>query len=157
MPNRVNVEGKMRNIQNRKYCLECSPFGKHNTKQLHKPESNERVCPKCECTKHLSEFYNKRGKKGSSSYCKECTKTQTTVRQRQIKVLCLEYKGGSCEKCGYSKCIAALEFHHKDPAQKDPSFGNFKLRQFNDKFKEELDKCLLLCANCHREEHHFKN
>ena len=63
----------------------------------------------------------------------------------------VDYKGGKCEICGYNKCLEALEFHHKDPNEKDFSIANnFKSM---DKMKTEVDKCLLLCANCHREEH----
>ena len=63
--------------------------------------------------------------------------------------------GGCCSKCGYDKNLAAFDFHHKDPKTK--SFG-IDARKFANtsisKLKEELDKCVLLCANCHREEHH---
>jgi formate-dependent nitrite reductase cytochrome c552 subunit len=45
-----------------------------------------------------------------------------------------------------------LEFHHRDPTQKDFSLGHAKMTNF-EKVKSELDKCDLLCANCHREEH----
>lgn len=67
--------------------------------------------------------------------------------------MAIAYKGGKCEHCGYCKCDKALEFHHRDPSEKD--FGiSYKgeTRSF-DRIKVELDKCILLCANCHREEH----
>lgn len=71
-----------------------------------------------------------------------------------IKKKCVEYKGGKCERCGYDKCIGALDFHHLDPSQKD--FGiSTNIKSF-DLIKKELDKCILLCANCHREEHYNK-
>ena len=54
----------------------------------------------------------------------------------------------------YDKCMSALEFHHLDPKEKDFSIStNIKSL---DLIKKELDKCILLCANCHREEH-FKD
>lgn len=73
--------------------------------------------------------------------------------RRKIKARAVEYKGGKCEACGYSKCIAALEFHHQDPTQKDlqvSGAGNYRKWEV---IRPEVDKCLLLCANCHREEH----
>lgn len=73
------------------------------------------------------------------------------ARHRNKKQRYVEYKGGKCELCGYSKSLAALEFHHRDPNQKD-----FRVSGKNvswEKVKAELDKCQLLCANCHREEH----
>ena len=62
----------------------------------------------------------------------------------------VEYKGGSCIKCGYNKCIGALEFHHMDPSNKDFTLSHIKSGKFDDRVKNELDKCILVCANCHR-------
>ena len=63
-------------------------------------------------------------------------------------------RGGCCERCGYNKNLSALEFHHKNPDEKD---FQIDLRKFSntslDKLEVELDKCELLCANCHRELH----
>jgi 5-methylcytosine-specific restriction endonuclease McrA len=66
--------------------------------------------------------------------------------------MCIEYKGGKCEKCGYDKYDGALEFHHLDPSKKDFAISKKKAR-YIDKLKPELDKCILLCSNCHRELH----
>jgi hypothetical protein len=112
-----------------------------------------RCCPKCNETKSLTEFYDRRGKQGGSVYCKSCTSKQSLDRQRALKQQAVDYKGGCCEKCGYSKYNGALEFHHLDPKEKDFSIGSLKSYSFSDKIKEELDKCVLVCANCHREIH----
>lgn len=72
-------------------------------------------------------------------------------RHRARKEQYIAYKGGSCERCGYSKSLTALEFHHTDPEGKD--FGLSTRALPWGKAKAELDKCLLLCSNCHREEH----
>lgn len=74
-----------------------------------------------------------------------------TFRQK-LKIKAIEYKGGCCQKCGYNKCNAALEFHHLDPNEKDFGIGTYTVLSW-DKIKEELDKCILVCANCHREIH----
>nr|UWG87036.1 MAG: NinG protein [Bacteriophage sp.] len=64
-------------------------------------------------------------------------------------------RGGKCEKCGYDKNISALEFHHKNPEEKDFQLDIRKFSNSNlDSLQKELDKCELLCANCHRELHH---
>jgi hypothetical protein len=65
----------------------------------------------------------------------------------------VDYKGGSCELCGYSKCIEALEFHHRDPSGKGFGISSKGYTRSWRKVKEELDKCILVCANCHRELH----
>ena len=71
--------------------------------------------------------------------------------RRKNKTLLLEHFGNRCCKCGYDKCTAALEFHHTEPDGKEPKvIGSTKSlkRQI-----EEASKCILVCANCHREIH----
>ena len=72
--------------------------------------------------------------------------------RRKLKERLVDYKGGKCEICGYNKCITALEFHHLNPNEKDFGISTFNTLSF-DKCKQEVDKCILVCANCHREIH----
>ncbi len=74
-------------------------------------------------------------------------------RRRKIRQMAIEYKGGRCEVCGYDRCSDALEFHHVDSSKKDFSISSKGYTRSWTKVKEELDKCVLLCANCHRETH----
>ena len=67
--------------------------------------------------------------------------------------MAVEYKGGRCQVCGYDRCIEALEFHHLDPTQKDFGISHKGYTRSWEKVKEEVEKCILLCANCHREFH----
>ena len=84
--------------------------------------------------------------------CRKCHNNYNSDRWKNNKKKAVEYKGGKCERCGYNKCIDALEFHHIDPSKKDKNFGSMKLRKWEDQ-KNELDKCICVCANCHREIH----
>lgn len=68
------------------------------------------------------------------------------------KIEAIDYKGGCCQVCGYKKSYKALQFHHRDPATKLYDWGKLRLRPIAD-IKSELDKCDLLCANCHAESH----
>ncbi len=68
-----------------------------------------------------------------------------------IKKELVEYKGGKCKMCGYSKSLRALQFHHLDPSEKDFNIGG--VSTLNEDVKKELDKCILVCANCHSEIH----
>jgi len=74
-------------------------------------------------------------------------------RRRSIRVRAIEYKGGQCEICGYSRCPEALEFHHVEPLSKDFSISGSGCTRSWKKVQGELDKCMILCANCHREIH----
>lgn len=80
-------------------------------------------------------------------------KFHVKVKRKRLKLQAVEYKGGQCEVCGYKKCVEALEFHHLDPTVKDFSISRDGNTRSWDKVKEEIDKCILLCSNCHREAH----
>lgn len=126
---------------------------KYNLQTLRKinDDNDLKLCPKCKTSKPKNDFYKSTK---SSSYCKSCIIISNKERQRNTKQLAIEYKGGCCSKCGYNKCIAALEFHHIDPNTKDKDYFNQR-SGLTESLKRELDKCVLLCANCHREEHHL--
>lgn len=86
--------------------------------------------------------------------CLKCETEATQKRREKIKVMAIAYKGGKCQCCGYDKCTQALEFHHVDPTQKDFGLGAKGYTRSWEKNKEELDKCVMVCANCHREIHY---
>ena len=74
-------------------------------------------------------------------------------RRKKVRQMAVEYKGGRCQVCGYDRCIKALEFHHKNPNEKDFSVSSKGYARSWARVKQEIDKCLLVCANCHREIH----
>jgi len=74
-------------------------------------------------------------------------------RRRKIKGQAIEYKGGKCYFCGYKKFVGALEFHHLDEKKKDFGLSIKGLTRSWAKTRNEIDKCILVCANCHRELH----
>lgn len=73
-------------------------------------------------------------------------------RWRATKKKAIAYKGERCCRCGYDEHPAALQFHHLDPKEKDVSWTKLRLRSW-EKIQKELDKCILLCSNCHAIEH----
>lgn len=72
-------------------------------------------------------------------------------RRKKLKILSIEYKGGKCQICGYKRCVGALELHHINKSDKNFGIGDKGYTRSWEKVKSELDKCILLCANCHRE------
>lgn len=74
-------------------------------------------------------------------------------RRKKVRRMAVEYKGGCCEKCGYNRCLEALEFHHKNPSRKDFAISSKGYTRSWERVRSELDKCVMLCANCHREVH----
>lgn len=91
--------------------------------------------------------------------------SRTARRGQQKKLACLEYKKTKeCTKCGFAKDRRALSFHHIYPSEKDKNFKTFvgwpewsgwqPGQELPDRIKKELDKCVVLCNNCHAEEHY---
>ena len=120
------VGGKIRNFQRRKYCLSCSPFGSGNTSKLEKKD-----------TKPKSEKY---------------LKWQRKARYER-KVTLVNLRGGGCSKCGYNKCIQALDFHHRNPKTKKFGLSTQGILRRWELVVAEAKKCDVLCRNCHAEIH----
>jgi hypothetical protein len=92
--------------------------------------------------------------KGKNRYiCKKCDSKRMIKRIQERKRDVVEYMGGCCSICGYDKCVRALEFHHLEPSKKSKDYDkNFDTWNIEKK-KSELDKCIIVCSNCHRELH----
>lgn len=108
---------------------------------------NTLVCPK---TYFLSfGMADKRTYRDRAEYLKQAV----AKRRRKLREQAVEYLGGECQHCGYSNCIEALDFHHLDPSEKDFGISASGMTRSWERIKSELDKCIMICANCHREEH----
>lgn len=103
---------------------------------------------RCKCGENdPKNFY-----KSTSCICKKCHDAYTSSRQKEKIERYMDERGGArCMQCGYNKYIGALEFHHRDPKEKDPTWS---VRWGIERLRVELDKCDILCANCHREVHY---
>ena len=108
-------------------------------------------CTQCGET-NKEKMMHKGGGRKCKSLCKLCHNRNVQERGLENKRKAIEYKGGKCQICGYKKSVSALEFHHKNASEKDHNFKHYRYWKF-DRIKIELDKCILLCANCHREQH----
>ncbi len=101
-----------------------------------------------ECDKHRWVEFVRYGD-ADALRCRRCRYDAVTRRRRRIKEILVTERGGACEQCGYDRCLAALQFHHREPSEK--SFGlalNGTARSL-EKARAEAEKCDLLCANCH--------
>ena len=124
-PSRLVIDGKLRVLSSRRFCTTCSPFGAHNTSARSLDDTRVR-------RRQSWVRYSRR-------------------RRIRIKGELIAARGGRCEDCGYKNTIWALEFHHRDPSTKDFSLGGF-LGSI-ERARREADKCILVCANCHRIRH----
>lgn len=133
-PSRPIIDGKPRNLSRRSYCLECSPFGEGSRKQLVKREKVTKPCELCG-----------REKDDNRKLCAPCT---TKIRRTRTKIAAINYLGGKCIRCGWNEHISGFQFHHRDPNLKEFEIGDMANKSWAT-IKQELDKCDLLCSNCH--------
>lgn len=115
-----------------------------------------KICTKCNREKENIEFYKQSDRKKGASYCKSCFNKYCMDRWINRKIEAIKYKGNSCKQCGIiypDYPYAVFEFHHTDPQSKDYDWTKLRSRSLS-VIKKELDKCVLLCANCHRIEHY---
>ena len=83
--------------------------------------------------------------------CTRCSSDAVSRRRRRVKAALVREAGGRCVLCGYDRCVGALAFHHLDPALKSFGMAAGGLARSLSKSREEVAKCVLLCANCHAE------
>ena len=150
IPCQVIINDSITQLTDRLFCLTCSPFQHKNVRDLNQLEidnkgTTHRTCNKCDTEKTVKHFYFRKDINRWHPWCKDCINTNTSTRQQANKQMAIEYKGGSCSICGYTKCVSGLEFHHIDPSNKEKGISKM--------LKQELDKCILVCNRCHREIH----
>ena len=120
----------------------------------YKEKPEQKVCCRCQTNKPSSEFSTRsRNENTLSAMCRICSKENSLFRYTSFKQSCVEIKGGECSVCGYDQCNAALDFHHTDPETKSFALGAYRGTAINSEVLAELEKCVLLCSNCHREVH----
>lgn len=129
-----------------------------------------KCCPKCKIEKNKNEFgKNKIREDGLQRICKLCMKEEHKksynkdkekyYKRIQIQIKkCIELvdnfkKKSSCVKCG-EKRYWILDFHHKNPNEKKFDVGSLRMTGSTNKIKTEIEKCVLLCKNCHYDFHH---
>ncbi len=114
---------------------------------MSKPKYIEKLCKRHGLTEFVLE---------SRGYyrCPKCRVFHVSQHRVGLKLKAIAYLGGKCRNCGYAKCKDALQFNHLNDKTSDLS--KLIVRGFTwNKLVKELDKCELLCANCHAE-HHYK-
>ena len=110
------------------------------------------ICSRCGQDKPTTDFYFRRTEGRHHPYCRACHNEYTPDRFKRRKQKAIAYLGGQCQDCGGKFPPSVFEFHHRDPSKKDLT-GNQIKRGAWDLVRAELDKCDLLCANCHRIRH----
>lgn len=115
-----------------------------------------KVCTACKIAKSIDHFYkSKTHSQGVMCYCKNCFNRKVTNRWIERKKRAVRYKGSHCIDCRLhltDSHYSVFEFHHTEPAEKDHDWTKLRLKSWV-RIQKELNKCVLLCANCHRLRH----
>jgi len=130
-------------------------------------------CPLCDKDQPETEFAFRSKKEGTrTSHCKAChrlkskshylanrgkyiekSKKRNKEQTKLTKEYMLSIKSAGCSKCN-EKDPCCLDFHHTDPSNKVDAVANLVRGRFSiEKIQHEIDKCVLVCANCHRKLH----
>ena len=116
-----------------------------------------KICTKCKLKLPIEEFHWRNKAAGTRrSECKKCH--NATMRKdydkKREQVDAMKFSFGGCQKCGYDKCIEALDFHHRNPDEKEYDIAQMiRNHRTQEVIAQEMQKCVVLCANCHREFH----
>ena len=115
-----------------------------------------KTCRDCKLSLPFTDFHTNGSYRGTVKYKPECKRCYLTIlKDKRVSFYRIAedmFGSLSCSICHYDKCLEALDFHHIDSSTKEirPS----SLYQYShDKIVKELDKCVILCSNCHREHH----
>lgn len=139
-------------IRGRRCCWECRLYNTGNRKALISHVS--KVCRLCKIELPTEMFYFRSSteRRTKTNTCRNCIIRYNRQRELSIKIKLINYKGGCCSVCGYKRNVYALDFHHRDPSIKE--FNLAHTSGITEAVLAEIDKCDLLCSNCHREYHH---
>ena len=117
-----------------------------------------KICTKCHKELPITDFNWRNKEKGTRrSECKYCHSAYMKQKYQEKKNIIQELKSKcACAKCGDTRGYV-LDYHHLDPKQKNNTVSRLISNNSNlDKTFEEIEKCIVLCANCHREFHYFE-
>lgn len=118
-----------------------------------------KICTKCGRELPIDQYYWRDKKAGKRrSECKDCHNGYVKQKYQERKESIDDLKSSlKCAKCGDSR-FYVLDFHHKDPKEKDNTIARLTANQASEeRLSQELQKCICLCANCHREFHYLEN
>ena len=112
------------------------------------------VCIKCEQEQPIGKFHVSKVVNGKTYRARKCNKCITPLkraREKRIKSIFQARKEGlSCQKCGFAD-FRALQFHHRNKADKESNISDMFRRGMSvNNVELEIDKCDVLCANCHQ-------
>ena len=116
-----------------------------------------KICSKCGVEKPITEYhkngFDRQGNQKYRGYCKTCANKRESERYWEKRAF-IDSQRDFCAKCGDTRTYV-LDFHHKNPDEKSFTIGRLR-KGAEETLQKEIDKCVCLCAKCHREFHHLE-
>jgi len=144
-PVKINIDGQIKYLTSRKFCLKCSPLNGHNRRTyIIKVEDGKAYCARCQEIKNKSEFYIRKGSGKPFSYCISCQEKVKNLKFDEKIERIIQERGGVCRDCGVSYPIPVYEFYSDKNIYRLSKARNMSLQRL----KEEIKNYIMLCKNC---------
>jgi hypothetical protein len=135
-PHYMTIDNKKRSLRNRTKCLDCLPFKQSPYSKRTQEQEREHINEKSR------RYYKRQSDKGINV---------TGRRRKKYKLFLINVIGGGCQFCMYNMCMRNLSFHHI--RDKEFQLTEREIRFSLSKILGEINKCILICHNCHGEIH----
>lgn len=144
-PNKIETNGKIKQLSGRHFCLECSPLGGSNRRpHIIATEPGKAFCARCQKNKNRNEFHNRKGGQKPLSYCRVCSEEVKQLKLQEKLEKGVTFKGGSCADCGGIFPMPVFIFISNGEKIQTGKIKNMSW----ERFKEKLINCEMLCHNC---------
>lgn len=144
-PNKIEIEGQVKRLSGRHFCLECSPLGSNNRRSyIVTTAPGKAFCARCQKEKDRNEFHSRKGGTRPLSYCKKCQEIVKRLKLEEKIEKAVTLKGGACADCGQTFPTPVFEFRHDDEVLPLSAVKNMSWKRF----QKILEGCEMLCRNC---------
>lgn len=143
-PNKIEVDGQVRRLSGRRFCLECSPLGANNRRSYIVATAPGRAfCARCQQEKDRGAFHSRKGGQ-PLSYCKACQEEVKRLKFEEKVEQAVALKGGACADCGNTFPTPVFEFLREGNELPLSMVKNMSW----ERFRQMLEGCEMLCHNC---------
>jgi 5-methylcytosine-specific restriction endonuclease McrA len=152
----INCSAKTIGNARKKFGIPALHSRKWTEEDINLTLNKKRKCTVCHLIKEeecfyvdKSRFYQAKKISRLRRQCISCVEVKRRSARRDHKIKAINLLGGKCQNCGFSSYLSSLQFHHVNSYNKEFTISkDINFKNFN-KILSELDKCCLLCSNCH--------
>lgn len=145
IPYKIKRNGKLYYLSSRKFCIECSPLNKRNTRSyIIKLNDDESFCARCQKVKKINNFYKRKDNGKPFSYCISCQEKVKKLKFEEKLEIIIQIFGNACYDCGIIYPTSVYNFYSEGNIFSINKAKNMSLGRL----KKELEGYIMLCKNC---------